>query len=76
GESIRQSTKTPKGLAFLRSLVDLCHDINVEVVAEMIETDKMRELVTKAGFDYAQGYLFGKPEADITLYWRDSVYRR
>ncbi|GAA0605163.1 EAL domain-containing protein [Thalassospira tepidiphila] len=76
GESIRQSTKTAKGLAFLRSLVDLCHDINVEVVAEMIETDKMRELVTKAGFDYAQGYLFGKPEADITLYWRDSVYKR
>ena len=76
GESIRQSTKTAKGLAFLRSLVDLCHEIDVEVVAEMIETDKMRELVTKAGFDYAQGYLFGKPEADISLYWRDAVVRR
>lgn len=76
GESIRQSTKTSKGLAFLRSLVDLCHEIDVEVVAEMIETDKMRELVTKAGFDYAQGYLFGKPEADISLYWRDAVAKR
>jgi EAL domain-containing protein (putative c-di-GMP-specific phosphodiesterase class I) len=76
GESIRQSTKTAKGLAFLRSLVDLCHDINVEVVAEMIETDNMRELVTKAGFDYAQGYLFGKPEADIGLYWRDATVKR
>lgn len=76
GESIRQSVKTAKGLAFLRSLVDLCHEIKVEVVAEMIETEKMRELVTKAGFDYAQGYLFGKPEADITLYWRDALGRR
>lgn len=76
GESIRQSTKTVKGLAFLRSLVDLCHEIDVEVVAEMIETEKMRQLVTKAGFDYAQGYLFGKPEADITLYWRDNIYKR
>lgn len=76
GESIRQSLKTTKGIAFMRSLVDLCHEINVEVVAEMIETDKMREMVTKAGFDYAQGYLFGKPEADITLYWRDMPQRR
>lgn len=73
GESIRQSMKTTKGLAFLRSLVELCHEIKVEVVAEMVETEKMRELVTKAKFDYAQGYLFGKPEADITLYWRDAI---
>jgi EAL domain-containing protein (putative c-di-GMP-specific phosphodiesterase class I)/GGDEF domain-containing protein len=73
GESIRQSLKTVKGIAFLRSLVELCHEIDVEVVAEMIETEKMREMVTKAGFDYAQGYLFGKPEADITLYWRDAI---
>lgn len=76
GESIRQSMKSRKGQAFMRSLVDLCHEINVEVVGEMIETDQMRELITKAGFDYAQGYLFGKPESDITLYWRDAVARR
>ena len=56
----------------MRSLVDLCHSIDVEVVGEMIETDEMRELITKAGFDFAQGYLFGKPEADISLYWRDA----
>jgi len=76
GESIRQSMKTGKGQAFMRSLVDLCHEINVEVVGEMIETDEMRELITKAGFDFAQGYLFGKPEADISLYWRDASPRR
>ncbi|HBU96943.1 EAL domain-containing protein [Thalassospira lucentensis] len=72
GESIRQSMKSGKGQAFMRSLVDLCHSIDVEVVGEMIETDEMRELITKAGFDFAQGYLFGKPEADISLYWRDA----
>ncbi|WP_305559837.1 EAL domain-containing protein [Thalassospira sp.] len=70
GASIRQSLKTAKGRAFLKSLVDLCHQLDIEVVAEMIETDEMRDLVTKAGFDYAQGYLFGKPEGDITAYWR------
>ncbi|MCC4240250.1 EAL domain-containing protein [Thalassospira povalilytica] len=76
GESIRQSMKTIKGQAFMRSLVELCHDIDVEVVGEMIETDQMRDLITKAGFDFAQGYLFGKPEADISLYWRDRAERR
>ena len=71
GESIRQSLKSSKGRAFMKSLVDLCHELKVEVVAEMIETDAVREMVTKVGFDYAQGYLFGKPEKDITLYWRN-----
>jgi EAL domain-containing protein (putative c-di-GMP-specific phosphodiesterase class I) len=36
----------------------------------------MRDLVTKAGFDFAQGYLFGKPEKDITSYWRKLRSRR
>ncbi|MEQ8284553.1 EAL domain-containing protein [Thalassospira sp.] len=76
GISIRQSMKTGKGKAFMRSLVDLCHEIGVEVVGEMVENDAMRDLITKAGFDYAQGYLFGKPEADITLYWRDAPTHR
>ncbi len=76
GPSIHQSLKTSKGQAFLRSLVGLCHQLGVEVVAEMIETDDMRDLVTKAGFDYAQGYLFGKPEKDITSYWRKLRSRR
>lgn len=76
GESIRQSTKSAKGQAFLSSLVDLCHEIDVKVVGEMIETEDMRNLITKAGFDLAQGYLFGKPEADISLYWRDRLVRR
>ena len=55
----------------MTSLVDLCHELDIEVVAEMIETDAMRDMVIKAGFDYAQGYLFGKPEKDITRYWRN-----
>ncbi|AUG51377.1 EAL domain-containing protein [Thalassospira marina] len=76
GPSIHQSLKTQKGRAFLRSLVGLCHQLGVEVVAEMIETDDMRDLVTKAGFDFAQGYLFGKPEKDITSYWRKLRSRR
>ena len=76
GPSIHQSLKNQKGRAFLRSLVGLCHQLGVEVVAEMIETDEMRDLVTKAGFDFAQGYLFGKPEKDITSYWRKLRSRR
>jgi EAL domain-containing protein (putative c-di-GMP-specific phosphodiesterase class I)/PAS domain-containing protein len=76
GISIRQSLRSAKGRAFLKSLVDLCHQLGVEVVAEMIETDEMRELVTKAGFDYAQGYLFGKPERDITSYWQNIGRRK
>ncbi|WP_439382964.1 putative bifunctional diguanylate cyclase/phosphodiesterase [Amycolatopsis lexingtonensis] len=47
--------------ALCRSLVGLCRDLEVAVVAEGIETAEQAELVTKAGCPTAQGYRFGHP---------------
>ncbi|RSD13925.1 putative bifunctional diguanylate cyclase/phosphodiesterase [Amycolatopsis eburnea] len=47
--------------ALCRSLVGLCRDLEVAVVAEGIETAEQAELVTKAGCPAAQGYRFGHP---------------
>jgi diguanylate cyclase (GGDEF)-like protein len=47
--------------ALCRSLVGLCADLELDVVAEGIETAEQASLVTAAGCTTAQGYLYGRP---------------
>ncbi|GAB3168668.1 EAL domain-containing protein [Amycolatopsis stemonae] len=49
--------------ALCRSLVGLCADLDLDVVAEGIETPEQASLVTAAGCTTAQGYLYGRPAA-------------
>lgn len=47
--------------ALCRSLVGLCAELDLAVVAEGIETAEQASLVTAAGCTTAQGYRFGRP---------------
>lgn len=47
--------------AIVRSLVSLCKDMNIQVVAEGIETLGERDFLRDAGIHLMQGYLFAKP---------------
>ncbi|WP_247872384.1 EAL domain-containing protein [Azospirillum sp. TSO35-2] len=61
----------PKQESLLRGIVELAHRIGLQVVAEGIETEEERAVVTRIGCDYAQGYLFARPltvtDADALL---------
>jgi diguanylate cyclase (GGDEF)-like protein/PAS domain S-box-containing protein len=46
---------------FLRAIVDLAHDLGVDVVAEGVETPEQLDAVRALGCEYAQGYLFSRP---------------
>ncbi|TCO49718.1 putative bifunctional diguanylate cyclase/phosphodiesterase [Actinocrispum wychmicini] len=50
-----------------RSLVALCADLGLAIVAEGIETAAQTELITRAGCTMAQGYRFGRPAPLTTL---------
>lgn len=60
----------------VRSTIELGHNLGLEVVAEGVETQASRELLTALGCDYLQGYLISRPlPAGQVLGWVES-YRR
>ena len=48
----------------VRHLVELCGDLNIATIAEMVETDDVAEALRGLGVKYAQGYLYGRPEKE------------
>ena len=46
----------------IRSIVELCRDLKIQIVAEGIETVEERDALIRLGGDLCQGYFFAKPE--------------
>ena len=47
--------------ALVRMIIDLCHTLGVEVLAEGIETSEQAVLLRDMGCDLGQGYYFARP---------------
>ena len=47
--------------AIVSAMVDLAHNLKLDVVAEGVETNTELEIVRRVGCDEAQGYLLGRP---------------
>lgn len=61
GQYVRDIDTAGRADAVVRHLVELCRELEVTTVAEMVETSKAAEILKEIGVDYAQGYYFGKP---------------
>lgn len=48
-------------LALCEAIIVMAHKLGIKVIAEGIETQEQCDLLTAAGCDYGQGYLFSKP---------------
>ncbi|MDE1942482.1 MAG: EAL domain-containing protein [Betaproteobacteria bacterium] len=48
-------------LAICEAVVVMAHKLGIQVIAEGVETEAQRDLLLKAGCDYAQGFLFSHP---------------
>ena len=48
-------------MALSEAIIVMAHKLGLKVIAEGVETETQRKLLTEAYCDYAQGYLFSKP---------------
>jgi EAL domain-containing protein (putative c-di-GMP-specific phosphodiesterase class I) len=61
GKYIRALADGGRSITLVRHLVQLCRELGVATVAEMVENTATAELLRGFGVDMAQGYLFGRP---------------
>lgn len=58
---IRDVTTDPDDAALVMAIVTLAHNLNLEVIAEGVETDEQLRFLRLLRCDEVQGYLFSKP---------------
>jgi EAL domain-containing protein (putative c-di-GMP-specific phosphodiesterase class I)/GGDEF domain-containing protein len=61
GRFIRHIQNEPDNQLFVQSLVVIAHGLNIEIIAEMVESLEESEWLKNAGIDYQQGYYIGAP---------------
>ncbi len=59
---IRNLTHQPRSSAIISSIVTLARGLDMSVTAEGVETAEEFERLTALGVNFAQGYLFGRPQ--------------
>jgi EAL domain-containing protein (putative c-di-GMP-specific phosphodiesterase class I)/CheY-like chemotaxis protein len=58
---VRGIDKSPVKQKLVRSIIALCTELGIQLVAEGIETPEERDALINLGGDLCQGYLFAKP---------------
>ncbi|MEX6664389.1 EAL domain-containing protein [Pseudomonas sp. W2-17] len=58
---IKDITSNHEDAAITRAVIVLAHELDLNVIAEGVETSDQLELLVKHGCDQIQGYLFSKP---------------
>jgi EAL domain-containing protein (putative c-di-GMP-specific phosphodiesterase class I) len=48
-------------LALCEAIIVMAHKLGLKVIAEGVETEHQRDILARAGCDYAQGFLYSKP---------------
>ncbi|MCK5576474.1 MAG: GGDEF domain-containing protein, partial [Sphingomonadales bacterium] len=66
GSYIKDSLENPNSKALLKSVAELCQQLNIKTIGEWVETEEQRRFLKEIGVNLGQGHLFGKPIAGTT----------
>ena len=58
---IRDMTKSKKDRKMVASIIALAHNLDIQVVAEGVETEEQLNILKDFGCNIVQGFLFSKP---------------
>ncbi|MEY4616318.1 MAG: hypothetical protein RJB66_1278 [Pseudomonadota bacterium] len=58
---VRKLEQDNKTRIIVQAIINIAKGLNIEVVAEGVETEKQALILRELGCDYLQGYFFGKP---------------
>jgi EAL domain-containing protein (putative c-di-GMP-specific phosphodiesterase class I) len=61
GRYVRDLVAGGRDAAVVAHIVNLCRELNIRTVAEMVETTEVEDAVRAAGVDFGQGWLYGRP---------------
>ena len=67
GEFVRDISKDDTSYVFVRSMTEVGHCLDMQVIAEFVESDTMFDKLREANVDFIQGYQVGKPVDIQTL---------
>jgi diguanylate cyclase (GGDEF)-like protein/PAS domain S-box-containing protein len=73
---IKPLTGSARQRELVAGIVRLARILNLEVVAEGIETVHQRDITAQIGCAYGQGHLFGRPVPDPQIYYPPPTDRR
>ena len=70
---IKEMERTPSTQPMIRKLIELLQVMNLQVVAEFVETEAMKATLTKFGCDRLQGYAIGPtlPPSEVEAFLQD-----
>ncbi len=71
GSFIRDLTSNPADASIAVAIIEMAHGLNLEVIAECVETAEQVQFLQAHGCEQAQGYYFAKPmeAGDLTALW-------
>ena len=58
---VRELVSNSSDKAIVRTIIAMANSMDLEVIAEGVETEEQRQMLLSAGCSHFQGYLFGKP---------------
>jgi diguanylate cyclase (GGDEF)-like protein len=67
GDYVKNLSQSPDNQLFVRTLVDLAKNFQLETVAEWVGSEEDAQLLHTFGVDYFQGFYFGQP--DVSPEW-------